>query len=102
MNDDANPIQKLQADLMSRFPGIASEIDAPADPAGAWYLDVRPGDDRSWIVVGWKPGAGFGVSVPRDDDFWTKPDEVFTDAEAACERVVQLIQSGERTERTER
>ena len=92
-----NPIEKLRADLARRFPDVGVEIDAPAEPSGVWHLDVRPGGDRPWIVVEWKSTFGFGVSTP-DDDFGTKPDEVFTNARAAYDRVVQLVLSGGRTE----
>jgi hypothetical protein len=93
-----NPIERLREDLAARFPGIAAEIDAPADEAGLWHLDVRPGGGSPWVVVEWKPDRGFGVSTPGADDYGTKPDELYPDGKAANGRVVQLILSGGRTD----
>ena len=93
-----NPIERLRDELASRFPGLAAEIDPPAEATGPWQLDVRPGEGSPWIVVEWRSGLGFGVSTPGADDFGTKPDEVYPNTKAAYDRVVQLILSGGRTE----
>jgi DNA-binding Xre family transcriptional regulator len=93
-----NPIERLRDDLVKRFPGIAAQIDAPADLAGLWQLDVRPGTGSPWIVVEWKPALGFGVSTPGSDDYGTKPDELYRNARAAYNRVAQLIESAGRSE----
>ena len=63
-----NPIEGLRDDLLKRFPGLATEIDPPADGAGLWHLDVRPGGGSPWIVVEWRPDLGFGVSTPGADE----------------------------------
>ena len=88
----------LRDDLARRFPGLATEIDPPADGAGLWQLDVRPGGGAPWIVVEWRSDLGFGVSTPGADDYGTKPDEVYPNTKAAYDRVVHLILSGGRTE----
>ena len=93
-----NPIEGLRDALVKRFPDIATEIDAPADEAGLWQLDVRPGGGSPWIVVEWRPDLGFGVSTPGADDYGTKPDEIYANPKAAYDRVAQLILSGGRTE----
>ena len=93
-----NPIEALRDALAARFPRLATEIDAPADGAGAWQLDVRPGGGSPWIVVEWRSDVGFGVSTPDADDYGTKPDEIHPNTKAAYDRVVQLILSGGRTE----
>jgi hypothetical protein len=93
-----NPLERLRDDLMKRFPGIATEIDPADDEASLWYLDVRRGGGSPWIVVEWKPDLGFGVSTPGDDEFGMKPDEIYPNARAAYDRLVQLILSGGRTE----
>jgi transcriptional regulator with XRE-family HTH domain len=93
-----NPIEKLRNDLVKRFPGINAELDAPADLAGLWQLDVRPGGDSTWLVVEWKPQLGFGVSTAEADDYGTKPDELYPNAKAAYDRVVQIILSGGHTD----
>ena len=70
---------------------ISAEIDAPADEAGVWHLDVWPGAGSPWIVVEWKPDLGFGVSTPGADDYGTKPDELYPNARAAYDRLIQLL-----------
>jgi transcriptional regulator with XRE-family HTH domain len=93
-----NPVERLRDDLAKRFPGLAMEIDPPADGAGLWQLDVQPGGGSPWVVVEWRSGLGFGVSTPNADDYGTKPDEVYPNTKAAYDRVAQLILSGGRTE----
>src|SRR3954447_18380311 len=93
-----NPIERLRGDLTSRLPGLAMELDPPADVAGLWHLDVRPGGGAPWIVVEWRSDLGFGVSTPGADDYGTKPDEAYANTKAAYDRVVQLILSGGQTE----
>ncbi|CAN5777712.1 hypothetical protein BH23PLA1_BH23PLA1_18860 [soil metagenome] len=93
-----NPVESLKRDLTERFPHIAAEIDAPADEAGTWHLDIRPGGEAPWIVVEWRSGLGFGVSTPGADDYGVKPDELYPNARAAFERVVLLLDSGQRTQ----
>jgi hypothetical protein len=92
-----NPIEMLQDKLARRFPDFPVEIDSPADPAGPWYLDIRPGASRPFIVVEWKPGHGFGISTPESSDYGMKPDELYAEANAAFDRVIQLILSGGQT-----
>jgi hypothetical protein len=93
-----NPIERLRDALVKRFPDVVTDIDAPADEAGLWQLDVRPGGGSPWIVVEWRPALGFGVSTPGADDYGTKPDEIYPNPKAAYNRVAQLILSGRRTE----
>ncbi len=93
-----NPIETLCDDLTRRFPGIAIGIDPPADGSGLWQLDVRPGGQSPWIVVEWQPEIGFGISTPGAADFGTKPDELYPNAKAAYDRVIQLILSEGQTE----
>ena len=93
-----NPIEGLRDALVKRFRDIATEIDPPADEAGLWQLDVRPGGGSPWVVVEWRPDLGFGVSTPGADDYGTKPDEIYANPKAAYDRVSQLILSGGRTE----
>jgi DNA-binding XRE family transcriptional regulator len=93
-----NPIERLRDNLATRFPDLVAEIDAPVEEAGVWHLDVRPGGGSPWIVVEWKPDRGFGISTPGADDYGTKPDELYPNAKAAYDRVVQLILSRGRTE----
>jgi transcriptional regulator with XRE-family HTH domain len=92
-----NSIEKLRSELSSRFPDVSVKLDPPADESGLWQLDVRP-SSGPWVVVEWKADRGFGVSTPGGDDYGLKPDELYPNAKAACDRVVRLILSGGRTE----
>jgi DNA-binding Xre family transcriptional regulator len=92
-----NPIKMLRDDLIKRFPDMDAQIDAAADATGLWQLDLRPRGGSPWVVVEWKPDTGFGVSTPGVDDYGTKPDELYPNAKAAYNRVVELVVSGGHT-----
>jgi transcriptional regulator with XRE-family HTH domain len=89
-----NQIERLRDELAGRFPGLALDLDAPADERGPWFLDVRRDDAASPVVVEWRPDRGFGVSTPAADDYGSGPDEVYANAKAALDRVVRLVLSG--------
>jgi len=93
-----NPLEKLRHEVANRFPDINAEIDAPAEETGVWHLDLRPSGGSTWIVVEWKPELGFGVSTPALDEYGTKPDELYQNAEGAFDRVAELILANGRTE----
>jgi DNA-binding Xre family transcriptional regulator len=88
-----NQIERIQADLIARFPGVSAEVDPPAVESGAWHLDVRRGGDYL-VSVEWRPSRGFGISTPKPDDLWSGPDEVYADAATALARIVHLIGTG--------
>ena len=89
-----NQIERLKGDLARRFPDLAIEIDAPANEAGPWFLDIRRAGSETPVVVEWRSDRGFGVSTPSRDDYGGGPDEVFPNVKATLDRVVQLILSG--------
>jgi DNA-binding XRE family transcriptional regulator len=91
-------VERLQHDLLNRFPGLATEIDEPADHRGSWFLDISREGGAPPIVVEWRSDRGFGISTPGTDDYGTGPDEVLPNERAAFDRVVRLILSGGRTE----
>jgi DNA-binding Xre family transcriptional regulator len=93
-----NQIERLRDDLAKRFPGVETELDAPADDRGSWFLDVRRSGGASPVVIEWRPDRGFGVSTPDGSDYGCGPDEVYPNARAAFDRVVRLVLSGGRTE----
>ena len=97
MGAPMNQIERLRDQLAARFPGLAVEVDAPAEEGGAWFLDVRRDAARP-VVVEWRPDRGFGVSTPGPDDYGSGPDEVFPNVRAAFDRVAQLVLSGGETE----
>lgn len=96
--ESVTPIQRLRDDLRNRFPDLAAEVDAPADPRGPWFLDLRRERGAAPIVVEWRPDRGFGVSTPGTEEYGLGPDEVYPNAKEAFERVVRLILSGGQTE----
>lgn len=83
--------------MANRFPDLPIEIDPPVDESGLWVLDVRREGDASPVVVEWRSDRGFGVSTPGPDDYGAGPDEVFTNAKSALERVVRLVLSNRRS-----
>jgi DNA-binding Xre family transcriptional regulator len=94
-----NPLERLRDELAARFPGLAMEVDVPADEQkGTWHLDIRPSGDAPLIVVEWRSDRGFGVSTPGPDDYGVGVDEVYPNTKAAYNRVVELVLSGGRTE----
>jgi transcriptional regulator with XRE-family HTH domain len=93
-----NQIERLRSSLVKRFPGLAIEIDAPANERGSWFLDVRRDGGVPPVVVEWRSDRGFGISTPDGDDYGAGPDEVYTNARAAHDRVVALVLSGGRAE----
>ncbi len=93
-----NQMERMKRDLSRRFPGFEMNLDAPDDERGAWWLFVqRPGFDDP-LSIEWRPGQGFGLSVPDDGDYGTGPDEVYTNVRAAFDRAVELLESGSRTD----
>jgi DNA-binding Xre family transcriptional regulator len=91
-----NQIERIQADLIARFPGLSIEVDPPALETGYWNLDVRRGDDYL-MSVEWRPSRGFGLSTPKPDDYGSGADEVYGDASKAFDRIVHLIETGGET-----
>jgi DNA-binding Xre family transcriptional regulator len=94
-----NSITQMRDELAGRFPKMRFEIDAPLKETAEWFLDIRNEDGLLFLVVQWRPLEGFGVSTPAldDSDYGSGPDEIYRDARAAMERIVQLIESGEST-----
>ena len=86
-----NEMERLRERLAARFPDATLAIDKAETETGSWFLDAAlKGYD---LVVEWRPGRGFGLSTPADDDFGQKPDEVYEDADAAYERAKALLLS---------
>lgn len=67
--------------------GLACEIDAPADPAGEWWLDLKI--DGFTTQVAWRPASGFGL-FDADAGYGDRPSELYRHAEQASIRLAQL------------
>lgn len=86
-----NALEHLQERLAARFPDAALAIDRAETATGSWFLDATlKGYD---LVIEWRPGRGFGLSTPADDDFGQGPDEVYEDVDTAYERAKALLLS---------
>jgi hypothetical protein len=88
-----NPIERLRAHLIDLFPSASLTLDPPAEPRGAWFLDVAH-EGRS-LVVEWRPDAGFGLSAPSPtaDDYGLGPEEVVADLPSALGGVLRRLQA---------
>jgi Helix-turn-helix domain len=86
-----NDMERLRGRLQARFPDASYSLDRPETETGSWFLDVASNGYE--LVAEWRPGRGFGLSTPADDDFGQGPDEVFADVEAAYERATALLLS---------
>lgn len=94
-----NQIEHLRDRLRQRFPAASLGIDAPAHPAGHWWLDASL--DGHAVVVEWRPGQGFGIATPARDDYGTGPDEVYEAPDTAFERICGLLLSRTQTRASE-
>jgi hypothetical protein len=88
-----NEIEQLEYGCKWLAPAVETRIDPPAAPDGSWFLDItRP--DGLHVVVEWRPGRGFGISVPTGDDYGVGPDIVALNVIHAFERLLGLICKG--------
>lgn len=87
-----NPVESLQQRLRVILPDARIEVDAPADAAGTWWVDVF--QPQHQVSLGWRDQLGFGVSAGEDGGvFGDGHDEVFADADAAIARVIELARN---------
>jgi hypothetical protein len=86
-----NDVERLRDLIRERFPTGSYKLLKSSTPTGAWWLDV----DLSGysLTIEWRPGRGFGLSTPADDDFGQGPDEVYESVDAAFERAKALLLS---------
>jgi len=91
-----NPLQRMQADLASRFPDLSIEVDEPELDTGFWDMDIRRGGDHL-MSADWRAKEGFGFSTPKPDDLWGPHDEHLADYDQAVERITHLLASGGET-----
>ena len=86
--EQMNDIEIIEHDLRSRFPGATVTIDAPADPAGTWYVDVRR--NQQALTIQWTPRRGFGLST-KPGEYGEGADEVYSTAAQVESRVAELL-----------
>ncbi|HZG44352.1 MAG TPA: XRE family transcriptional regulator, partial [Longimicrobium sp.] len=95
MELNMNSIERLRDLVAERFPTATFVLDAPDTPDGFWWLDIYLSDYH--VAVEWRPGQGFGLSTPSDDDYGPGADEIHESATRAFERVRELVLSQTKT-----
>jgi hypothetical protein len=83
-----NDIEIIERDLRSRFPGATVTIDAPSDPAGTWYVEVR--GNHQTLTIQWRRDRGFGVSA-ASGDYGEGAEEVYSTIAQVETRVAELL-----------
>jgi hypothetical protein len=97
MGDETmNPIERLRADLLARFPDLSIEVDEPALETGFWSGNIRRAGDYL-MSVDWRPANGFEFSTPKPDDLWSAHDEYLADYDEALARIAHLLATGGET-----
>lgn len=76
-------------------PGVLVAVEEPALPEGTYLLTIARGDYV--IEVEWQRHRGFGIAAGRDLAFGSGVDEIYGSADAAFERIGQLLEIGEST-----
>ena len=71
---------------------VAVEVENFTNINGAYVMDVRYGDRL--VIVEYRPGQGYGVSLSERLVFGDKPDDVVAGVDAATSRVLELLRTG--------
>lgn len=93
-----NDLQRLAQAVLREFPDADLKIER--NQKSEW-LDVE--HEGFWVVVEWRPGTGFGVSMneiaPEDPTkgLFQGPDDVFPDWSRAKDQVLFLLHSSSRS-----
>ena len=93
-----NDLQRLAQAVLREFPD--AELKIERNQKSEW-LDVE--HEGLWVVVEWRPGTGFGVSmneIAPDDPtkgLFEGPDDVFPDWSRAKDHVLYLLHSSSRS-----
>lgn len=85
-------IQKLLNYLGDHRPPMVATVDPPADDEredALWYVDVRFGGKNT--TFSYRSTEGYGI-FHDPTIFSAKPDELFTDHEAAGKRLIELAE----------
>lgn len=92
-----NDFHTLYQGLIQDLPEAADvTVDAPTRGDQAGWLDVRY--EGKWVVVEWRPGMGFGVSLIEEADedpaagLFEGPDQIFRSWREAQDHLLSLLQ----------
>ena len=88
--EQMNDIEIIKRDLRNRFPGATVTIDAPSDPAGTWYVDVR-GQQQQALTIQWRRDRGFGLST-SPGGYGDGAEELYSTIAQVETRVAELLQ----------
>ncbi len=88
-------LNQLEVLIHKAFPTAQIEVSEPASPDGFGFLDISL--KGSSITVQWQQPNLFGVSTPEEHGYGEKPDEIYYNIEQTVDRIIHLLQSGQRT-----
>jgi hypothetical protein len=91
-----NPLRRMQADLIARFPDLSIEIAEPELETGSWDMNISRGG-KFLMSVEWRRKGGFGFSTPKPDDLWSGHDEVIEAYDTSLDRIAHLLATGGET-----
>jgi DNA-binding XRE family transcriptional regulator len=84
----SSKVQRFRKLVFANVPGLKTVLDAPRDPAGYWFIDLRNG--KTTLTIEYRPDEGFGIH--RDGSaFGEHPQEFYRRPELAARRAIQLL-----------
>ena len=89
-----NQIEELQYRIQKRLPAVDARLDPPMKLENPWWLDLALQGHS--VVVEWRPGQGFGLST-GESGYGEGPDEVYSRAEEAEARLIELLEERKET-----
>ncbi len=84
-------VEALVGAIRRDLPHAVVDVDAPSDLGGRWFIDVVVGGTR--VVIEFRPGSGFGLSIGVSGAYGEGPDEVFEDERAIVERLAGIARA---------
>lgn len=90
-----NPTKEICAAVLQELAEVECRVDEPADSGAAWFVDFVAGERA--VVVECRRGRGFGISTIDQATYGQGPDEVYSSAVLAAQRVIELLRDGGRT-----
>jgi hypothetical protein len=86
-----NPFSKMESRVKAVAPAAELRRDLAKKPKGTSFLEIVQGGFTA--SVEFRPGHGFGITVPQGAVYGEGPDEVVADEESAIARVVELLKA---------
>lgn len=96
----SQPITQFLEFVRSAYPKSLINVDAPENPKGVFWLDIRDGKFETHIS--WQKGIGFGFFADIESEgYGDKPTEIYRDANMANGRFSQMKANWVETSRIE-